>query len=149
MFKAVGKGLKKVGSFVGKGLKVIGKGLKAAAPTLLSFAGKAVGTAFGGPLGGMLGSKLGSFAGDLIKKAELEAGEGEDREFEAAKNFVRFADLAVQHLGRMPASTDAEAAAATAMQRAANQLAPDGTAQRARSSGRWSRKGRTIVLHLG
>lgn len=149
MFKAVGKGLKKVGGFVGKGLKVIGKGLKAAAPTLLSFAGKAVGTAFGGPLGGMIGSKLGSFAGGLIKKAELEVAEGEDREFEAAKNFVRFADLAAQHLSRMPPVTDAEAAAMTAMERAAAQMAPSGAARGGATSGRWFRRGRTVVVELG
>jgi hypothetical protein len=148
VFKKIGSGLKKVGGFVGKGLKTLGKGLKVMAPTLLSFAGKAVGSAFGGPLGGMIGSKLGSFAGNLIKKAEMEVAEVEEREFEAAKNFVRFADLAAQHLSRTPPGVDGEAAAMRAMERAAAQLAPAGVAAPARPVGRWSRRGRTIVVQL-
>lgn len=81
--------------------KAIGGILKTAAKKALPIAGKALGSAFGGPVGGMIGGKLGSFASNLFE-LELEGLSNEDKEFELAKAYVRFANNAVQNAARNP-----------------------------------------------
>lgn len=142
VFKKVGRGLKKVGSAIGKGLKAVAK-------VALPIVGKMAGSFFGGPLGGMIGGKLGSLAGKAVGKLELEGVAHEDREFEAARRFVQFAGLSARNLADAPPAVDSEVAAMTAMTRAASQLerARNGRAPR-RASGTWERRGRMIVIHL-
>jgi hypothetical protein len=82
--------------------KAIGGFLKSAAKKALPFAGRALGTAFGGPLGGAIGGKLGSFASTLFE-VQLEGLSNEDKEYEIAKAYVRFAGDAVRRAARNPA----------------------------------------------
>jgi hypothetical protein len=95
-------------SKVGKGIsgfansaagKALGGVLKQVAKTALPIAGTALGTFVGGPAGGMIGGKLASAAGDAFG-LELEGLSGEDRDFERARHYVRFAGKAAQHLAK-------------------------------------------------
>jgi hypothetical protein len=154
--------LGKLISSVGRGLgklvrspifKSVGGVLKGIAKTALPLAGGALGTFVGGPLGASIGSNLASMAGNALG-LELEGLSQEDREFEAARQFVRFASEAVKNAAGSPSPDVISAAQAGAMQ-AARKFAPgllDGlqTPQRApayrHTSGRWSRHGRNIII---
>jgi hypothetical protein len=152
LFKKVGKGFKTV-------FKPLGKVLKPLAKTLLPIAGKAAGTFFGGPVGGAIGGKLGSLATNLFE-VDLESMSPEDQEVEVAKRFVRLASSAAQEAAAAPASANPVAAARAAVATAARTHAPGLLRQRAgqgsavpsaipggrRRSGRWIRRGRSIVL---
>ncbi|MBV9963195.1 MAG: hypothetical protein JO072_13195 [Parafilimonas sp.] len=81
--------------------RAIGGFLKAAAKKALPIVGKAAGTFFGGPLGGMVGGKLGAMATNLFE-LELEGLSNEDKEFEYARAFVRFANDAVRRAAYNP-----------------------------------------------
>lgn len=81
--------------------RAIGGFLKAAAKKALPIVGKAAGTFFGGPLGGMVGGKLGSMASNLFE-LELEGLSNEDKEFEYARAFVRYANDAVRRTAYNP-----------------------------------------------
>jgi hypothetical protein len=81
--------------------RAIGGFLKAAAKKALPIVGKAAGTFFGGPLGGMVGGKLGAMASNLFE-LELEGLSNEDKEFEYARAFVRFANDAVRRTAYSP-----------------------------------------------
>jgi uncharacterized protein (DUF697 family) len=81
--------------------RAIGGILKSAAKKALPIAGAALGTAFGGPLGGSIGGKLGSMATKLFE-LELEGMSNEDKEFEVARAYVRFANDAVKKAARNP-----------------------------------------------
>jgi len=81
--------------------KAIGGFLKSAAKKALPWAGRALGTAFGGPLGGVIGGKLGGMASNLFE-LELEGLSNEDKEFEIARAYVRFAGDAVRRAARDP-----------------------------------------------
>ena len=86
---------------------------------------------------------------------ELEGLSPEDKEFELARRFVRFANHAVQHAEMQPPSTPPQAAARNATVAAARQHAPgliagpgaQRAASPARTQGRWQRHGRTIVIN--
>ena len=81
--------------------KAIGGFLKSAAKKALPWACRALGTAFGGPLGGAIGGKLGGMASNLFE-LELEGLSNEDKEFEIARAYVRFAGDAVKRAARDP-----------------------------------------------
>jgi uncharacterized protein (DUF697 family) len=70
--------------------KAIGGVLKKVAKTALPIAGGALGGFVGGPIGAMIGSNLASMAGGALG-LELEGLSAEDREFEATRQFIRFA----------------------------------------------------------
>ena len=94
MFKGIWKGVKKVGSVVGKIAKPLGGVLKAVAKKALPFVGGALGSFI--PIPGV-GTALGSALGSAVGKAlELEFGgmEFEQQEFEMARRFVRIAGTA-------------------------------------------------------
>jgi hypothetical protein len=149
------KGIKKVAASPIGGL--LKKGLK----TLLPIAAGAAGTFFGGPLGGKIASGLASKAGSLLG-LELEGLSHEDREFEAAKQFVRFASEAVKNAATAPGGNPASiarSAIVSAAQRHApgllNAAAPmsGGSAMSAPSSGlgrprtgRWRRVSGNRIL---
>lgn len=155
--------IKKAGQALGKVVRspigqAIGGVLKGAAKQALPLAGAALGGWVGGPLGATLGSRLASMAG---QKLGLELGElsQEDREFEGAKQFSRFAGEAVKNaLSAAPGAnpkTVAEKAAVKAAQalvpgllRGPGVTTPTPTAAPAgrSSSGRWLRRGSKIVL---
>jgi hypothetical protein len=81
--------------------RAIGGFLKSAAKKALPWAGRALGTALGGPLGGMIGGKLAGAASNLFE-LELEGLSNEDKEFEIARAYVRFAGDAVRRASRNP-----------------------------------------------
>lgn len=81
--------------------RAIGGVLKAAAKKALPIVGKVAGSFFGGPVGGMIGGKLGSLASNLFE-LELEGLSNEDKEFELARAYVRFANDAVRRAAHNP-----------------------------------------------
>lgn len=130
--------------------RALGGALKSVAKTALPLAGRALGSVVGGPVGGMIGGKLGSMASNLFE-LELEGLSHEDREFEMAKQYVKLAGAATQAATRVAPSGDPARAAQSALAQAARIYAPgllrsaSGIAASGRS-GRWIRRGRTIVL---
>lgn len=140
-----------VGSFVKSDAgKAIGGFLKSAAKKALPIAGSALGGMFGGPLGAKIGGSLANVAGSALG-LELEGLSNEDREFEAAKQFVRFAGESVKNLSTAPAGANVAAAARQAIAQAAKTHAPGliaagGRAGAKAASGTWVRRGQRIVL---
>ena len=157
----IGSLIRKAGSAVGKFVKspigrAVGGVLKSAAKQVLPMAGGALGAFVGGPLGAKIGSGLASAAGQALG-LELEGLSQEDREFEAAKQFVRFAGDTVKNAVSAPPATPASAAAQKAALAAAQRHAPgllQSNGMRGGSSegmargrsGRWIRRGHSIVL---
>lgn len=154
LIKSVGNALKK--AIPAPVFNAIGGVLKGATKAALPLAGGALGSLVGGPLGATIGSKLASVAGSALG-LELEGLSPEDQEFEAARQFVRFAGEAVQNavLSESPDPMDAAQAGTMA---AARRLAPGLIDHRSDlphkhrrcRRGRWVRRGRNIVvLHCG
>ena len=138
--------------------KQLGGLLKGAAKKLLPVAGKALGGAFGGPVGAAIGGKLAKGAGDLLG-LELEGLSLEDQEFEAARQYVRFATAAVENAAAAPDDAPPDAVANDAAVNAAQNHAPGLVRPAAKSgrgpgmrpgggrrTGRWIRRGDRIVL---
>jgi uncharacterized protein (DUF697 family) len=161
----LGSVFKKVKAFAGSAAgKAVGGMLKGVLKKALPIAGGLAGTFFGGPVGATIGNKLGSMAGNLFEM-ELEGLSQEDREFEAAKQFARFAADAVQNAATAPGGNPiaiARSAIATAAQRHAPGLlngsassTPMSSAPPMRShstgtgrphSGRWRRIGPNRII---
>ena len=147
-----------VGRFVSSPTgQALGGLLKGAAKQALPIAGAALGGYVGGPAGARIGGQLASAAGQMFG-LELEGLSSEDREFEVAKGFVRFAGEAVKNATASAAGADPRATATAAAVAAARRYAPGlltpttggadgpaGIAGRGRS-GRWIRRGNRIVL---
>lgn len=173
LFKGIGRGLKKVGSFVGsKVLKPLGGALKGLAKQALPLVGGALGSFI--PIPGV-GTAIGSALGSAVSKAlEMEFGEmeSEEAEFEIARRFVRVAASAAQQASAAAPGTSPEAAVREALLAAARAHVPAFAANEAElmseaeaeaeyeyqgegefeagssraMSGRWQRHGRHIVL---
>ncbi len=161
----LGNLVKRAASAIGKVARspvgqAIGGVLKSAAKKALPIAGGALGAWVGGPLGAKIGSGLASAAGSALG-LEAEMLSNEDREFEGAKQFVRFAGDTVRNTLNTPASADPRAAAQSAAVQAAKALAPGllGAAPAAAAAaaavrrgapsalaGRWVRRGRHILI---
>ena len=153
--------IKKVGGAVGKFVKsplgkAIGGVLKGVAKKALPIAGGALGAYFGGPLGAKIGSGLAQAAGGALG-LELESLSQEDREFEGAKQFVRFAADTVNNAASAPPHVDPGTAAQSAAIAAAQKYAPDllrpsagfaapSPRPRKARGGRWLRRGRNIII---
>lgn len=157
-----------LGDLIRRGSQAVGKFVKS--PTgqalggILKGAAKqalpVVGTALGGYLGGEKGAQFGgqvAAAAEKVFGLELEGLSLEDQEFEAAKHFVRFAGEAVKNAALAPTSADAKTAVQAAAVNAAQKLAPGllvpASAQPSApanaggsQSGRWIRRGNTIIL---
>src|SRR5262245_35872542 len=159
----LGSLIKKAGQAIGQVVRspvgqAIGGILKSAAKQALPIAGTALGAYLGGPLGAKVGSGLASMAGKALG-LELEGLSLEDREFEGAKQFVKFAGETVKNAVSAPPSPDPRTAAKTAAATAAQQYIPgllrpatataaasaSAVAGRART-GRWIRRGRNIII---
>jgi hypothetical protein len=107
-----------------------------------------------GPLGAKIGSGVAAASSDT-PGVEGELLAQEDQEFEGAKQFVRLAADTVKKAAAAPSSADPRTVAKSAALSAARQLAPGllkknggdhmGGAGRGQS-GRWARRGNTIVL---
>jgi hypothetical protein len=138
--------------------------LKGAAKTLLPIAGTIAGGYFGGPMGANLGGKI---AGGIAGNLEMES---EQMEWEAAKDFVRFAAEAARNAALAPEGQDPHAVAHQATTDAAlkhapqlieHGLGPQGPADSVphehhkhgscgchhrHHTGHWARRGHEIVL---
>ncbi len=131
---------------------ILSDALKDAIAQMLPMAGQAIGQWISPGQGGDTGQRLGTAAGSLLG-LELEGLSSEDREFEVARQLVRFASAAAQKAANAPPTVPAPAAARTAVQQAARTYAP-GLLPRLQGrstrmwprSGRWVRRGRAIVL---
>lgn len=157
MFKGIWKGVKKVGSVIGKVAKPLGGVLKGLAKTALPFVGKALGSFIPIPgVGTMIGGALGSA---VAKALEMEAAglDGEERELEMARRFVRIAGTAAQQAGMAGQGMDPQRAARMAVDAALRCHLPrmrqpgiGATPAAARAdSGTWRRQGPgRIVLDL-
>jgi hypothetical protein len=155
--------IKRAGSAVGKFVKspvgqAIGGVLKTVAKKALPIAGGALGAWVGGPLGAKIGSGLASMAGQALG-LELEGLSQEDREFEATKQFIRFAgETAKNALTATNEELSALSGAAAFQQAIATARAAAAEAARVHApgllsstpahghGGRWIRKGSTIVI---
>jgi hypothetical protein len=121
LIKGAARVVKKVASSpIGKAL---GPVLKKVAKTALPIAGAAVGNLIAPGVGGAIGGKLASAAGRVFG-LELEGLSPQDREFEVARRFVRFAGSATQRALRMPPRVPPRQAVRTAVASAARRHAP-------------------------
>lgn len=170
----------KIGRAVGKFAKssagkMIGGALKSVARKALPWAAGALGGAIGGPLGAVAGRQLGSMASRLFE-LELEGLSPEDREFEVARAYVRFANETMRRgasIARRNPNAQPKQIVKAALKQAATQYAPGllaknsgtgrgrssygmmGTGSRQNgmstsgrsNSGNWVRKGRTLILY--
>jgi hypothetical protein len=153
VFRAAGQA---AGNFVrsdtGRALGGILKdSLSSAAKQALPVVGRAIGDTAGGY--GDLGARAGSAVGSLLG-LELEGLSAEDREFEVARQLVRFAGSAAGQAAAAPPHAPSAAVARTAASRAAQVYAPGllprlhgRSTQSWPRGGRWVRRGRTIVLY--
>jgi len=135
--------------------RALGGILKGAARQALPVVGRAVGQWIRPDGGGAIGANIASQAGRLFG-LELEGLSSEDREFEVARQFVRFAGAAAKQASVAPPGASPIAAARSAASAAAGTFAP-GLLPRLQGrsslawprSGRWLRRGKTIVLFGG
>jgi hypothetical protein len=129
--------------------------LKDAARQALPVVGRAIGQWVSPERGGEPGARIASAAGTLLG-LELEGLSGEDREFEVARQLVRFVSAAVNRAALAPRTAPAPVVARAAVRQAARVYAP-GLVPRLQGrstrlwprGGRWIRRGRTIVLFGG
>jgi uncharacterized protein (DUF697 family) len=103
--------------------KRIGGALRSIAKRALPMAATALGGLVGGPIGGKVGSALGNFASSLFE-LELEGLSHEDREFEIARQLVRFGAAAMDRGARAPRNADPRLTAQRALASAARVYAP-------------------------
>lgn len=136
-----------VGTFVRSPTgQALGGILKDAARQALPIAGRAIGGYVGGSTGARLGAQAASAAGRIFG-LELEGLSPEDREFEIAKSFVRFAGETVRTAVTARGAAPPQAVARSAAAEAASRFAP-GLLRQAPPvlTGRWVRRGRNIVV---
>ena len=135
--------------------RALGGILRGAARQALPVVGRAVGQWIRPDGGGAIGANIATQAGRLFG-LELEGLSGEDREFEVARQFIRFAGAAAKQAAVVPAGTSPTEAARSAAAAAAKTYAP-GLLPRLQGrssglwprSGRWVRRGRAIILYGG
>ena len=133
--------------------KALGGILKRTASKALPVVGRAVGSWVRPNGGGEAGARVAKAAGTLFG-LELEGLSAEDREFEMARGFVRFATDAARKAATAPPGAPPAAVAKAAATSAARQHAPGLLASGAAaggqpgraSGGRWKRHGRAIVI---
>jgi hypothetical protein len=152
--QALGRAGRAVGQFVRSPTgQALGGILKGAVGGALPAVGQVLGGRLGGEKGADWGERVGGAAAQIFG-LEVEGLSLEDQEFEAAKHFVRFAGEAVKNAVLAPTSANAKTAAQAAVVSAAQQLAPGLLAPASASpaapghhqSGRWIRRGNTIIL---
>jgi hypothetical protein len=151
--KLIKSATKAVGGFVRSPVgRALGGALKSVAKKALPLAGAALGNLVLPGVGGAIGGQLASAASNLFE-LELEGLSQEDREFEVAKQYVRLAGAAARNAVQQPQTAQPSRAASQALSSAARTFAPGllrpgmGALPGPRlRSGRWVRRGRTIVL---
>jgi hypothetical protein len=153
LLKGAWRGIRKVGSFVGRVARPLGKILKGVAKKALPFVGGALGSFI--PIPGV-GTAVGSALGSAVSKAleaELEGMSVEDQEFEMARRFVRVAGTAAKQAALTQPSVDPQNAAKAAVLSAVRRHVPGlaapsaiTTVGRRGSTGRWLRRGSKLVV---
>jgi hypothetical protein len=137
-------------------------GLKAVARAVLPKAATYLANAYAPGTGDIAGAGVEAAVNQWLNE-ELEGLSGEDREFETARQFVRFLNAALQCAARMPARVPPPVAAQTAISDAARSHLPglvpfltqlvgtptNGARDGGSSTGRWFRQGSSIVIDLG
>ena len=103
--------------------RALGGVLRSAAKQALPIVGRGIGGTLGGAEGAKWGGRVGAAAGDLFG-LELEGLSSEDREFEIARAFVRFARAACRNAAAAPPTAPPEAVARAAITAAARRYAP-------------------------
>jgi hypothetical protein len=142
--------------------RAIGSALRGVAKRALPVVGAAVGSAIAPGVGTKVGGMLGNAASQMFE-VDLDEMEPEDAQFEIARRFVRLASAAVRGAQRVARNPHVQQAARQALIAAARQHAPGlaraldhelgempgsgrGARRRRGQSGRWVRRGETIVL---
>jgi hypothetical protein len=142
--------------------KDVTSALKQTALGVLPKLGGAIGGYWGGGGGERIGQALGTAAKSGLGQffgMELEGLSNEDREFEVAKRFVRFATSTARNAARYQGTAPPRAVVRRAITTAARDYAPGLVAaapalasgpipSQRDASGRWERNGSTIVLHI-
>jgi hypothetical protein len=127
--------------------QAVGGILKNAAKKALPQLGQALGDTVGA---GSLGKQAGSWLGGKLELGlQTEGLSAEDREYEAARAFVRFAGDTAQRAaqaGGNPATAAQQAATAAARRHLPGLLQGGGSGGTRSQSGRWVRRGNHIVL---
>jgi hypothetical protein len=133
--------------------KAVGGILKSAARKALPHIGKAVGDYIAPGSGGAVGQRVGNWLGKQFELGlQTEGLSAEDREYQTARTFVRFATDAARRTAQSPTSVPAAAAAQRAAVTAARKYLPGltrpggGRPGARRKSGRWVRRGNNIVI---
>jgi len=166
LIKKAWGGIKKIGS---KFLRPLGNVLRTVAKTALPFVATAAGTFFGGPAGGALAGKLGSLVSKALE-AETANAMPQERDLEKCRRFVRMAGKAARAAAIAPPHINPVTAASNMLAQTARQKLltsnPASTMKRqspqgsracnscGRSygrcqcgqSGRWVRRGQSIVI---
>lgn len=136
-------------------IRALGGMLKPLAGKLLPMAGAALGNMVVPGLGGAVGGKLASMAGSALG-LELEGLSNEEAEFEVARKIVRLSSVAARRTMDAPKSLSPEQAARKGFTCAIRIVVPTlprywkrmgATVVSGRDAGRWTRRGRNIVLH--
>jgi hypothetical protein len=147
LVRRAGRGLRRAGRAVRRAVRSpVGRAIARGARNIARRALPVVGGALGGPAGAAVASRAGQVLG-----LELEGLSPEDQEFEAARRIVRLTGEATSMAAAVPENVDDQEAAVTALRMAARKHAP-GLARGGRTSagggqsGRWVRRGDTIVL---
>ena len=155
LFKGIGRGLKKVGRFIGKKvLPVLGKGLRSIAKVALPIVGKVAGSFI--PIPGV-GTAIGGAIGSAVSNAlelEFSGVNAEEAELEMARRFVRMAATAAQRAAMASPDADAEVVVNEAIVSAARTHLPHFRLRKAERSGipgtsqqgRWIRRGDKLVV---
>ncbi len=133
--------------------KALGGMLKGLVKKALPIAGGAIGSFVAPGIGSAIGSKIGTAAGNLFE-LELEGLSAEDREFETARAFVRFAGNSARRASRMN-NQPPTGAARNAIVNSARRYAPGLLVRDHRTyyndsgdqtNGNWYRDGNRIVI---
>jgi hypothetical protein len=138
VFRSVGRGLRSVGSFVGKNVvPVLAPALKAIAKTALPIAGGALGSLIPIPgVGTALGTALGNAAASALE-LEFAGLNQEQAQLEKARRFVRLASGAIREAATaLEGGAAPEAAARSALAGAARRHIPGIDLSGMRSGGR-------------
>ncbi|WP_156135146.1 hypothetical protein [Arthrobacter sp. L77] len=132
--------------------QAVGNILKDSARRALPQLGQAVGNYVSPGMGGQAGQRVGQWLGTKFETGlQLEGLSAEDRDFETARAFVRFATSTAKRAASTPTSIPASTAAKQAATAAAKQhlpglLRPPTTQGAGPSSGRWVRRNGAIVV---
>ena len=157
LVKRFGRGIRRFArSGVGRAL---GKGLKSIAKRVLPIAGSALGNLVAPGLGGAIGGRLGSAASNLFEM-DSENMSDDEISLEMSRRFVRLAADATRRAASSASAAPARRVARSALRAAARRHAPGllnvevmasisphgSTSLSHGGSGRWIRRGRSIVL---